>query len=175
MKPALLVIDIQHGIWDDPEFPRDSEKSEIQLASIGDILKYAIDRNLLIIILECKPKDKDYGDSLQIIKDLAQTPNIFTKSCGDAFEEINFDNYLREQSIDSLVLMGINASYCVKKTAESAIKKGYCVVTSPDLISDDLTVEQEHRLQTQDFYLNSTIFLPTANELKKYLEDNIIN
>jgi maleamate amidohydrolase len=46
------------------------------------------------------------------------------------------DQFLHSQNVDTLVIAGINASGCVKRTVVGAIQYGYKVISSSDIVAD---------------------------------------
>jgi maleamate amidohydrolase len=46
------------------------------------------------------------------------------------------NQYLRDRKVDKLIIAGINASGCVKRTAIGALEEGYQLISSGDLVAD---------------------------------------
>lgn len=51
----------------------------------------------------------------------------FQKDRADAFSNPELDDYLRKLQVDHLVIVGLDAAYCVNATAEGARNRGYRV------------------------------------------------
>jgi nicotinamidase-related amidase len=58
----------------------------------------------------------------------------------DAFSVPTLNPFLQKRGVKTLVLAGINASFCVLETAKSAVLRGYEVHVADDLIADGRTL-----------------------------------
>lgn len=64
--------------------------------------------------------------------------NVFVKTKMDAFHHTDLDEKLRKDEIGILYIIGLDARYCVNKTAQAALKRGLQVVVLEDaVISND--------------------------------------
>jgi nicotinamidase-related amidase len=133
-KWAVLLIDMQ------PEFVdglTSSSKSIIIPSQIAMIRKVRT-LNLPFVVLE-------YVDSGNTIPELTeeiryiQTPKYITKSDDDGFKNTDLESYIDGHGVTALLIMGINASSCVFETASHALKLGYEIATSRDLIANHPT------------------------------------
>jgi nicotinamidase-related amidase len=77
-----------------------------------------------------KSNGANFDERLNILSE-----NIFIKHFMDPFSNRQFQTYLNSKNIDKLLISGIDAKYCINKTARSAIQKGYDV----SIISDGIT------------------------------------
>lgn len=59
------------------------------------------------------------------------------KRSDDGFEKTDLAAQLHAEGVRKVMLMGINASYCVKNTAAGAINNGFSIMTSRQLIADE--------------------------------------
>ncbi len=55
----------------------------------------------------------------------------FEKSVGDAFSSSEFERFLEENQIGTLILTGLDGCYCVNTTAQGALNRGYRVQIDP--------------------------------------------
>jgi len=60
---------------------------------------------------------------------------VFTKTRGDAFSNPDLDRWLRDNRVDHVVIVGIDAFYCVDDTINGALNRGYKVTAAMDAIS----------------------------------------
>lgn len=58
--------------------------------------------------------------------------NFFTKKIGDAFSNPELNDFLIENRVNQIYLVGLDASGCVLKTAEGALNRGYGVTVLED-------------------------------------------
>lgn len=61
---------------------------------------------------------------------------IFRKTQYDAFFLTGLDEYLRERSIDTLIISGLVCHLCIETTARSAFVRGYRVIIAADAVCD---------------------------------------
>lgn len=80
----------------------------------------------------------------------------------------DIEHLLQELEIKKLVVMGINADYCVKETAEDALKRGFEIISAADLISG-----QDHHSpdNSRDWYEANGTFAESANALLPILQE----
>lgn len=154
-KLAVLLIDMHDSFLKEVA----EEEKEKEIPYQLDVLDYCKDNNIPVIVLEYEL----YGETIRVLKkkvDSLPVKEYITKSYDDGFFKLKpnikpFQSYgrptklhdddflkteledkLRAYGVDSILLMGINASGCVLKTAESAVKLGFKIITSKDLIAD---------------------------------------
>lgn len=65
--------------------------------------------------------------------------NIFKKYTGNAFENIELNNYLKSMNIDEIEIVGVDGGGCVARTALGAIENGYKVILNTESIGTMFT------------------------------------
>lgn len=142
-KSALLVLDIQNDTLGISEYGN----TEPLMANINTAIEYANDANMEIIYLKQEfagnPLDslvsggmyQADSDGADLYNELSiQSDNIFSKLRTDAFSVEHFENYLIKNKINTLYIVGADASACVYKTALGGINRGYRVIILEDSI-----------------------------------------
>lgn len=135
-KPALLVIDVQKGL-DDPSWgKRNNPQAE---SNIALLLSHWRKHNLPIIhIRHCSVAP---GSPLRpelpgnVFKKGAQPlpgEKQFSKSVNSAFIGTGLEQYLHEQDLSSLVIVGLTTDHCVSTSVRMAGNLGFDVT----LVSD---------------------------------------
>lgn len=126
-KTAVLLIDMQ------PYFIDTDEKKDLIPKQVS-VLNASHD--IPVIVVEYDGKGRTEDQLNEVIR-ANHRNNHYTiiKSSDDAFTEAGLSKVLKEVQAKSLVLMGINACACVFRTAKSAVKKGYRIFISEDLIA----------------------------------------
>lgn len=123
MKPALLVIDVQKAFFKDPETIHSLNKAIVQINAGIDLFRQ---KGLPIICIQHMVKESgllpgtegfDLPDSLSI---LPTDPHIH-KTYGNAFNKTPLEELLRQQNIDTLVITGYCAEFCVLSTYRGAL------------------------------------------------------
>ncbi|MEK3978256.1 isochorismatase family cysteine hydrolase [Psychrobacillus sp. FSL K6-2836] len=140
-KSALLVLDIQNDTLGISEYGN----TEPLMDNINTAIEYANDSNMEIIYTKQEftgnPLDtmlssgmyQADSDGADLYNELSiQSDNIFSKLRTDAFSVDHFENYLIENEIDTLYIVGADASSCVYKTALGGKNRGYRVIVLED-------------------------------------------
>ena len=113
---GIVVIDMQKSFLDD----HDPVTIEYKIGNQQKVLDFCYRQNYSAAVLE-------YEDSGDTIRDLTRYINrferhkYFSKFCNDGFSNEFFSKQLENWGLDSLILMGVNTSYCVKETGMSAL------------------------------------------------------
>ncbi|RHW39118.1 cysteine hydrolase [Neobacillus notoginsengisoli] len=142
-KSALLILDIQNDTLGISEYGN----TEPLIANINTAIEYANDANMEIIYTKQEFKGNPLdslisggmyqADSVgaDLYNELSiQSDNIFSKLRTDAFSEEHFESYLIKNKINTLYIVGADASACVYKTALGGINRGYRVIVLEDSI-----------------------------------------
>ena len=123
MKPALLVIDVQKAFFQNPETIQSLNQAIVQINSGIQLFR---EKNLPVICIQHMVKDSgllpgtegfDLPESLQI---LPADPHIH-KTYGNAFNKTALESLLRELAVDTLIITGYCAEYCVLSTYRGAL------------------------------------------------------
>lgn len=141
-KAALLVIDIQNDTTKLPQYKHTDElianiNTSIEQAKTSgmDILyvRQEFSNPLDLIISSGNYKSgstgADFSEPLLITSD-----HIFTKLRSDTFSNSDFNQYLIDHQINTLYIVGADASSCVYKTALGAVNRGYKTIILKDSI-----------------------------------------
>jgi len=130
---ASLVIDMQ------PQFLQKIEDNEREnlIRSQLMMLDLFVQRDIPTIVLEYLHFGVDRTNQ-EIRERVEKIPrhSYVTKTNDDGFKNPELAHQLKLLNVKFLLLMGINASYCVKKTAKSALSKGYVIFTARQLIAN---------------------------------------
>jgi len=97
------------------------------------IIRWCVRENIPIVVLEYKGWGKTIDvltEELKKVRDI----RIVSKSYENGFYNTELAYILNEKNVKNLFLMGINASACVRRTANGAIKEGFNIITSNDVI-----------------------------------------
>jgi nicotinamidase-related amidase len=123
MKPALLVIDVQKAFFKNPETAHSLDQAIVQINAGIQLFR---DKKLPVICIQHMVKETgllpdtegfDLPESLNI---LPTDPHIH-KTYGNAFNKTSLEQLLREQNIDTIIITGYCAEYCVLSTYRGAL------------------------------------------------------
>lgn len=178
-ETVALVIDMQPRYLarylKDPNekrnFEEQGKKGNHQLHLLPSKAKDLI-RNQKSMLQECLRSDipigileySNGGPTIPQLKKMGENscwPIYVNKSHDDGFSKTNLEEQLKEIEAQKLLLMGINASYCVLSTASGAVYRGFKVFTSPSLI-DDAGKETK---KSSDWYEQNGVWVKKPKDL----------
>lgn len=162
-KSALLVLDVQNDTLNNSQY----SNTDTFMININNAITYANKNGLAVIYTkqECTSNPLDFilsfgayranSDGSQLSQKLELKSNVvFNKSRNDAFSATEFEEYLLSEQIDTLYLVGADASGCVYRTALGGVNRGYSV----NILKDSVFAGNEDILNTM---------------IEKYSEDGI--
>lgn len=133
---ALLIIDLQEGLFSDRENPIYEENRLVE--TIGGLVERAHSADApVFFILQCGKKGHmlEPGTPTWQVHHKIKPSDIdiiIHKHTPDSFHETNLQNELDAIGIRKLVITGIHTAYCVDTTCRRAYILGYDVVLVKD-------------------------------------------
>jgi len=171
-KYAALLIDMQ------PEFvgsvmDLDKEDAQKTILNQTDILRYFASKNLPVVGLEYKPKEGEEHEetipNLKIELDSVPRHEYIIKPYNNGFYGTNLNQVLSNWGIDVLLLMGVNSSACVIKTASGALKHNLTIMASTNLMANGWLIPNP-RKEDINWYKENGIYRDNHQELIKIIE-----
>lgn len=135
MSTALVVIDVQQGMFRDPLQPY---RSDEMLARIRDLQDRARAEGVPVVTVQHDGGPGDLlsrdGSGFAVHPGVAPKPGeeIVVKNRCDAFLGTGLDARLKALGIGRLVIAGMQTEFCVDTTTRSAFARGYKVVLASD-------------------------------------------
>lgn len=128
MKPALLIIDMQEKFFEfGPEVAASLHKA---VFFINEALEFFRERQLPIIVIQ--HIDEAHGlvpgaPGFELPKSLNILPDDqrIYKTYGNAFTKTELETVLRDLGVDTVVISGFCAEYCVLSTFRGAMDKDF--------------------------------------------------
>lgn len=159
---AVLVIDMQDFWLSDI----DNKELKTELPYQAEILDYCKANNVPVFVIEyenCGPTT-DY-----LKKKIDQIPrkDYVTKNRTNAFERTELGKKLKETKIETIILMGVYASACVKETAKGALEAGLKIATSKELIADE---KYHDKKENVEWYKEKGVYKDSYKELLSMIE-----
>lgn len=143
MSMALLIIDVQRGVFD--EAPRPYEADEV-VDRINALSRRAREQRALVVVVqhERATGSLKYGStSWELVESLQTAPTDYfiRKRTSDAFLDTELHEILISRSIDTLVICGAASEFCIDSTTRRAAALGYSVTLAADAHT---TRDKEH-------------------------------
>lgn len=133
MKSALLVVDVQNGVFGSPNPPYLSENV---ISNIEQLLSYASSSEIEVIFIQHEISGvlEPESDAWQLFSDLTINDSSYKvrKKTPDSFYNTNLREYLDENGIEHVLICGYSTEFCIDRTAFSAASKGYKVTLIED-------------------------------------------
>lgn len=123
MKPALLIIDIQNEFFNRSKTCLDSLKSAIEYINAAiDLFRK---KNLPIVVIQHKTEEKNLvpgQPGFDVPKSVKVEPQDLSvvKTYGNSFTKTGLAEKLRELGVDTVLVTGFCAEYCVLSTYRGA-------------------------------------------------------
>jgi nicotinamidase-related amidase len=128
---GIIIVDMQDHFLKTVRNPKRDQMVSCQV----DVLECAAQNDYPVIVLEYRgsgPTNKEISDRVKEVR----SHDYLTKSRDNGFWNTELNALLRDMQITTLCMMGINASYCVKSTAEGGLEEGLDILTAEPLIAD---------------------------------------
>lgn len=155
-KTALLVIDIQGGTTGETSALKAlKEQSEVLIERVNSIAEEMAAQDHLIVYI----RTEVVNPLLNVLNNtmargtegaeldprlVIQAGEVVVKRRSDSFKGTGLDQILTEHNIGKLVLVGLDASACVKSTALAALNRGYSIsLIDEALISSKPELKEE--------------------------------
>ncbi len=143
---ALLVIDIQEGTTGEVSaLKAHKEQSEMLINRVNIILEESSNKEQLIIYIRTEvanPLINILNNTLargskgaELDGRLAMKPgNVVVKRRNDPFIGTDLDSLLTDHQIGKVILVGLDATQCVKSAVQAALNRGYTVAVVEEAV-----------------------------------------
>jgi nicotinamidase-related amidase len=136
MTKALVVIDVQKGMFADPDAP--PFEGEAVVARIAGLIEKAHGQGTKVFFVQ-----HDGGEQhpfhpgkpgFPFHENLTPRPgdDVTVKTRSSAFHGTDFDAKLKRAGIDHLIVTGMQSEYCVDSVIRGAVERGYQVTFVSD-------------------------------------------
>lgn len=138
-RPALLIIDMQVGLFNGPDKPHDGERV---LANINQLIGMARRANAPVFaVRHTGPQGSPIAPESplwQLLPALeldANVDTLFDKTRPSCFLGTGLAEQLKAAGINELVIVGMKTQYCIDTTCRVAVELGF----QPTLVADSHT------------------------------------
>ena len=129
-RVAVILIDMQKRFVCDL---RREDKERIIPSQI-EVIRFCAENAIPLVVLNFM----GFGNVItELAVEIAKVPKRITlaRDDNDGFVNPELEEYLFDNKIETVILMGINADFCVKATGHSAIQNGFKIATAESLIA----------------------------------------
>ena len=165
-KLAIVIVDMQEHFLNYVS----KEELDKEQPNYFKILEYAKKKDIPVVVLEYRLKDYDrtIPELRSEVKSLDQKLFI-EKQYNNGFLGTDLGKQLKCAGVEKILIMGIFASYCVRDTANGAVRAGFKVYASKDIIADR---EDVKRGESSEWFKKNTVFTDSYKDLLKILQDD---
>ncbi|MFZ5985990.1 MAG: isochorismatase family cysteine hydrolase [Bacillota bacterium] len=175
-KKALLVVDIQEdftGIAARSPFP--FKGSDTLISTVNRLLDAASGNDLLVAYIGHELPDNFISRALTGSRSIKGQPgarmdsrlhivnsNYFSKCISDSFSSWKLNDFLENNHVNEVYIVGLDGEKCVYKTALGALNRGYKVTIIKDAI---VYMSQKDLSEVTKMYENDGISVIFSSEL----------
>lgn len=176
-KSALLIVDIQEDITGPASRMLDNSRSEPLITTVNKIIETANLRKMPVVYIGQEMEDNFINRALSggtVIEGQPGTKQdsrlkivdsaYFPKRRADAFSNQELEKYLAARQVQKLYVVGVDAVYCVFKTAQGGVNRGYEVTIIPDAT---LTMTDKSSSEIAEMYKKASITTMSSTEFLK--------
>jgi nicotinamidase-related amidase len=134
MNQALLVIDAQQELIEGNENESSVFKKEELLKNINLVIEKAKEAEALVVFVRDKDVAGGEGEGFQVHQkiNIPSTSMIFDKKATNSFYGTGLLDYLKDNEIEHLVIMGCQTEYCIDSAVRTATINGFDVTLVAD-------------------------------------------
>ncbi|MGF9966933.1 cysteine hydrolase family protein [Bacillus rhizoplanae] len=122
MKQALLIIDVQQELVDGNDKNRCVLNKDVLLDNINLVINKALESQILIVFIRDKDVADGKGPGFQIHPKLKvpTAAKIFDKAATNSFYGTPLMDFLKDNEIEHLVIMGCKTEHCIDTAVRTA-------------------------------------------------------
>lgn len=170
MTSAVLVIDVQSGIFDSTPEPFEAQ---VVIDRINEVTGRARAKGIPVILIQHEVSGYlDYdSERWQLQKKLISSGNDIRvrKTTGDAFLHSNLEQKLKTLNITNLIICGYASEFCVDNTTRRATGLGYNV----QLVADAHTTHDKAHLSALKIREHHNVTLSMAPTITAVMAGDI--
>ncbi|WP_440603408.1 cysteine hydrolase family protein [Bacillus sp. GB_SG_008] len=122
MKQALLIIDVQQELVDGNDKSKSVRNKDVLLDNINFVINKALESQILIVFIRDIDVADGKGPGFQIHPKLKvpTTAKIFDKAATNSFYGTPLMDFLKDNEIEHLVIMGCKTEHCIDTAVRTA-------------------------------------------------------
>lgn len=162
---AVILIDMQTAFV--PKLAKPERESEI--SNQIEVLSFCRNHNIPVFLIELQNSGKTIKRLSHVINGLRKK-KLIIKRANNAFYKTQLHSELKKAGIKNILLMGLNASICVRETAKHALMLGYNIITSRDIIADAKDLKERFPDESTDWYKTFGMLKDSHRDLLKIIQ-----
>lgn len=122
MKQALLIIDAQQELIEGNQNEKSVFNKKELVANINLVISKALESNAIVLFVRDTDVSEGKGEGFQIHSDIniPLDVKIFDKAATNSFHGTGLKNYLEENEIKHVVIMGCKTEHCIDTAVRTA-------------------------------------------------------
>ena len=124
---ALLVVDMQRGIFEDKNFVLENQDQLFQV--VNKTIEKAREKSIPVIFVQHTEKqglvEFTYDWQLDLRLNREKDDFVFSKHHSDAFWDTELKSFCDKHGIKELIVCGVQTEYCIDTSVRSAHRLGY--------------------------------------------------
>ncbi|HEX2592441.1 MAG TPA: cysteine hydrolase family protein [Rhizomicrobium sp.] len=137
MTKALVIIDVQKAMWENPAYPPYDDAGVV--ARIADLIGRAKAAGAPVFWVQHHGQEEKHplkpglpGYPFHDAVAPGPDDNVTVKTKSSAFHDTDFDAKLKTAGVDHIVVTGMQSEFCVNSAIRGAYERGYKIT----LVSD---------------------------------------
>lgn len=168
---VLLVVDVQTALI--AEHPYNEEKV---ISNIKQLINEARNTNMEVVYVRHDDGEGELErgvDGWQIYNEIApmEGERIFDKQYNSAFLKTGLKEYLNQNKVETIILVGLQTEYCIDTTCKAAFEHGYKIIvpyeTNTTFDNEYLTGEKLYEYYNKTIWNNRFARVISVEELIK--------
>jgi len=143
MKSAILIIDLQVGLFEEPGEPYGYD---MVISNINSLTTIARENQIPVVFIQHETKEgvlKHNSPGWELVSDLDVGVNDYfvRKTTPNSFLRTNLNEILKKVNVNNIIVCGYATEFCVDSTIRAAAALGYQI----QIVSDGHTThDKEH-------------------------------
>ncbi len=134
MKAAILIIDLQVGLFDKPGKPPGYENV---ISNINTLTRFARKIGIPVVFIQHETKEeilryKTSGWELVSELDVSDKDYVVRKTTPNSFLRTNLSEVLEKEDVKKIIVCGYATEFCVDSTIRAAAALGYQILIVSD-------------------------------------------
>ncbi|MEH6892618.1 isochorismatase family protein [Bacillus sp. JJ864] len=183
MNQTLLIIDVQQELVDGNNEMKSVFNKEVLLDNVNLVINKALESQALIIFIRDKDVAEGKGPGFQIHPkvNVPTTAKIFDKAATNAFYGTSLLDFLKENEIEHIVMMGCKTEHCIDTAVRTATVNHFDVTlvgdghstTDSSILSAEKIISHHNEILHGHYNVdNFSVVRTTQEDLFQPIHDN---